>query len=378
VTRFEAERQALAMMNHPNIATVFDGGATLTGRPYFVMELVIGIPITQYCDVNKLSIRERLELFMQVCHAVQHAHQKGIIHRDLKPSNILVTEKDNRPLPKVIDFGVAKATQAKLTEKTHFTLFNQWIGTPAYMSPEQAGLAKLDVDTRSDVYSLGVLLFELLTGQTPFDTQKLVSAGYEAIMRIIREEDPSKPSMRLSTLARDELIAVAAQRGAEPVKLGRLVRGDLDWIVMKALEKDRSRRYDSANVLALDLQRFLDQEPVMAAAPSGFYLTRKFVRRHRAGLATAITLVGLLVVGVIVSGWQAVRAIRAEQQQMLLRQQAEQAQANERKLRLEAQARRQIVEATLLARNGDPSAAENLLGRVTPLLLQMDSASAID
>ena len=277
VARFEAERQALAMMDHPNIASVFDGGATDTGRPYFVMELVKGVPITDYCDANKLSTRERLELFMQVCQAVQHAHQKGVIHRDLKPSNILVTVKDDRPVPKVIDFGVAKATQARLTEKTLFTRFHQWIGTPAYMSPEQAGLGSLDVDTRSDIYSLGVLLYELLTGRTPFDTQKLLAAGYDAVMRTIREEEPPKPSTRLSTLAEEELSAVAAKRGAEPAKLNRLVRGDLDWIVMKALEKDRTRRYETANAFAQDVAAYLEQEPVSAAAPSAAYRARRFI-----------------------------------------------------------------------------------------------------
>ena len=301
VARFEAERQALAMMDHPNIATVFDGGATDTGRPYFVMELVKGVPITEYCDANKLATRERLGLFMQVCQAMQHAHQKGVIHRDLKPSNVLVTVKDDRPVPKVIDFGIAKATQARLTEKTHFTRFQQWIGTPAYMSPEQAGLGSLDVDTRSDVYSLGVLLYELLTGRTPFDTQKLLEQGYEAVMRTVREVEPPKPSTRLITLAEEELSAVAAQRGSEPAKLGRLIRGDLDWIVMKAIEKDRTRRYETANDFARDIQRHLGSEPVSAAAPGVVYRARKFVRRNRPRLAfatlavVAVALAGLAV-----------------------------------------------------------------------------------
>ena len=312
VARFEAERQALAMMDNPNIASVFDGGATDTGRPYFVMELVKGVPITDYCDANKLSTHERLELFMQVCQAVQHAHQKGIIHRDLKPSNILVTVKDDRPVPKVIDFGVAKATQARLTEKTMFTQFRQWIGTPAYMSPEQAGLGSLDVDTRSDVYSLVVLLYELLTGRTPFDTQTLLEKGHEAVMRTIREEEPPKPSTRLSTLAAEELNAVAAKRGAEPARLNRLVRGDLDWIVMKALEKDRRRRYETANALALDLEHHLGNEPVSAVAPSALYTLQKLMHRHKASLTTAAALVLLLAAGAAVSTWQAVRATHAE------------------------------------------------------------------
>jgi ankyrin repeat protein len=300
VARFEAERQALALMDHPNIAKVFDGGATDTGRPYFVMELVKGIPITDHSDAARLPTAERLRLFIQVCLAVQHAHQKGVIHRDLKPSNVLVTMQDDRPVPKVIDFGVAKATAVRLTEKTLFTRFNQWIGTPAYMSPEQAGLGSLDVDTRSDVYSLGVLLYELLTGRPPFDTQKLLAAGCDAVMRTIREQEPPKPSTRLSALAVEELSGVATRRGVEPAKLHRLVRGDLDWIVMKALEKDRTRRYETTSALSLDIERHLRSEPVAAAAPGFRYRTGKFMLRNRTQLAfgaAACLVIGLAVVG---------------------------------------------------------------------------------
>jgi serine/threonine protein kinase/tetratricopeptide (TPR) repeat protein len=297
VARFEAERQALAMMDHPHIASIFDGGATETGRPYFVMELVKGVPITDYADANRLSTKHRLELFMQVCHAVQHAHQKGVIHRDLKPSNILVTVQDDRPVPKVIDFGVAKATQARLTEKTLFTQFRQWIGTPAYMSPEQAGLGSLDVDTRSDVYSLGVLLYELLTGRTPFDTEKLLEKGYDAVMRTIRDEEPHKPSTRLSSLNREKLSTVASKRGADPAKLNRLVHGDLDWIVMKAVEKDRRRRYETPDAFASDVARHLNSEPVSATPPSTAYLFRKYVHRNRVAVTFAATVVLVLVAG---------------------------------------------------------------------------------
>jgi serine/threonine protein kinase len=330
LARFEAERQALAMMEHPNIASVFDGGATDTGRPYFVMELVKGVPITTYCDANQLSTRERLELFMEVCQAVQHAHQKGVIHRDLKPSNIMVTVKDDRAVPKVIDFGVAKATQAQLTGKTLFTRLNQWIGTPEYMSPEQAGLGSLDVDTRSDIYSLGVLLYELLTGRPPFDTQKLFAAGYDAVMRTIREEEPPKPSTRLGTLAAEELTAVAANRGSEPSKLNRLVRGDLDWIVMKSLEKDRRRRYETASGLARDLEHHLHNEPVVARSPSKLYWFAKLVRRNKLAFAATGAVAAAILIGFGISTWSLFKekkarlyATRAEQEEKVQRQRAE-------------------------------------------------------
>jgi eukaryotic-like serine/threonine-protein kinase len=311
IARFEAERQALALMDHPNIAKVLDAGATEAGRPYFVMELVRGIHITDYCDQKLLSTAGRLRLFIRVCHAVQHAHQKGIIHRDLKPSNVLVTLHDGEPVPKIIDFGVAKALGQKLTGKTLFTGFAQMLGTPAYMSPEQAEMSGLDADTRSDIYSLGVLLYELLTGVTPFDKETLAKAALDEVRRIIRETEPSKPSTRLESLE-GRLAPTAQQRHTEGVKLIQLVRGDLDWIVMKCLEKDRTRRYETTNALAQDIEHHLNQEPVTAAAPSALYLAGKFVRRHRASLATVTALVLLLVAGAVVSSWQAVRAWRAE------------------------------------------------------------------
>lgn len=311
IARFEAERQALALMDHPNIAKVFDAGATDTGRPYFVMELCTGDSITRFCDKHNLSIDERLDLFAQVCMAVQHAHQKGLIHRDLKPSNILVATQDGRPHAKVIDFGIAKATASRLTEMTLFTEHRQMIGTPAYMSPEQAE-GSLDIDTRTDVYSLGVLLYELLTGTTPFSDQELRSAAYAEIQRIIREVEPPRPSTRLSQKS-ETIATVAAARQTVPRKLGLVVRGELDWIVMKALEKDRARRYETANGLALDIRRYLSGEPVVAAPPSAAYRLRKFIRRNRT-LVTAGTIVALtLVLGVIGTTWGLFRALNEKQ-----------------------------------------------------------------
>jgi serine/threonine protein kinase len=312
LARFEAERQALALMDHPHIAKVLDAGRTPSGRPYFVMELVKGQPITTYCDEQRLGVRQRLELFADVCRAVQHAHQKGVIHRDIKPSNVLVAPYDGRPVVKVIDFGVAKATGQRLTDKTLFTGFGALVGTPEYMSPEQAEVNNQDIDTRSDIYSLGVLLYELLTGSTPLTRKRLKEAALLELLRVIREEEPPRPSTRLSQ-SKDSLPSISAQRQTEPAKLTKLVRGELDWIVMKALEKDRNRRYETANGFAMDVQRYLADEPVQACPPSARYRLGKFVRRNKGRVTAAVAILALLLVGTAVSTWQAVRATRAEQ-----------------------------------------------------------------
>jgi serine/threonine protein kinase len=307
VARFEAERQALALMDHPHIAKVYDGGQTAGGRPYFVMELVKGVPITEYCDHNQVPICQRVKLFIDVCHTVLHAHQKGIIHRDIKPSNVLVASHDGVPIVKIIDFGVAKAVGQQLTERTIYTQFTQMIGTPLYMSPEQAGQSALDVDTRSDIYSLGVLLYELLTGTTPFERERLKEMTYEEIRRTIREEDPPRPSTRISTLGQ-AATTVSLQRQSDPKRLSQLFRGELDWIVMKALEKDRNRRYETAAALAADVERYLADEPVQASPPSAWYRLRKLARRNKGKLTTLALVLGVLLVGTGVSAWQAFRA----------------------------------------------------------------------
>ena len=310
VARFEVERQALAMMDHPNIAKVFDAGTTDTGRPYFVMELVRGVYITEYCDQARLPTNDRIQLFQSVCSAMQHAHQKGIIHRDLKPSNVLVTLHDDKAVPKVIDFGVAKATQARLTERTLFTEFRQMIGTPSYMSPEQAQMSGLDIDTRSDIYGLGVLLYELLTGTTPLEANQLANASYEDLRRLICEVNPPSPSARLSTINGEALTTLAHRRQCDPEKLRLNLRSDLDWIVMKCLEKDRQRRYESASALSIDLQHYLNGEPVEARPPTRTYRLNKLIRRNKAGVLIASSIAAALVLGLALASIGFFRARR--------------------------------------------------------------------
>jgi len=325
VARFEAERQALAMMDHPNIAKVLDAGTTEAGRPFFVMELVRGIRITDYCDQAQLTTKERLGLFINVCHAIQHAHQKGIIHRDIKPSNILVTLHDGVPVPKVIDFGIAKATEGRLTDATVYTQLHQFIGTPAYMSPEQAEMSGLDIDTRSDIYSLGVLLYELLAGSTPFDAKELMASGIDVMRKTIREKEPQRPSTKLATMQGDELTTTAKRRSVETSKLANLLSGDLDWIVMKCLEKDRARRYDTATGLALDIKRHLDNETVVARPPSTAYRFQKAFRRNKLAFAAAGIVAAALLLGVIGT---TVGFVRAEKQRRIAESAQQLAQKN--------------------------------------------------
>jgi serine/threonine protein kinase/tetratricopeptide (TPR) repeat protein len=354
IARFEAERQALAMMDHPNITRVLDAGATPQGRPFFVMDLVRGVPITEYCRTHRLSPRACVELFLPVCHAIQHAHQKGIVHRDLKPSNVLVTLLDGKPVPKVIDFGIAKALHGRLTDRTLFTEFRQFIGTPAYMSPEQAEMSGLDIDTRSDLYSLGVLLYELLTGSTPIDKAKLAAMPHAELQRVIREEEPQTPSRRVVTNGKVRTTQLPDPRAiADAVRRSRQLRGDLDWIVLRCLEKDRTRRYSSADALAMDLGRYLDDEPVEASPPSTLYRLAKFARRHRGVAAAVLGIVCTLIVGASIAGYGLVEASAERDRAM-----AEMKRANAAEASAMSQARRAKTVVDLIASmfaQADPS-----------------------
>ena len=370
IARFEAERQALAMMDHPNIARVYDAGATDRGPPYFVMELVRGVRITKYCDQHRLGIGARLDLFIQVCQAIQHAHQKGIIHGDIKPSNIMVALQDGVPVPKVIDFGIAKATEVRLTDRLRFTSYAQLIGTPAYMSPEQADVSWLDIDTRSDIYSLGVLFYELLTGKTPFDAAELLESGLDGMRRILKEKEPARPSARLAMLSGEELAKTAGDRQLEPHRLAALLKGDLDWIVMKALEKDRGRRYETANGLALEIHRHLNNEPVMARPPSRLYRFQKLVRRNRVVFAAGGAVAAALVVGLGTSTWLFLREREAHHRAV----DAEQQQA---RLRHEAEVREKISQAALLVSQERFEQADTLLNDVTLTKPTLEGAAVL-
>lgn len=378
VARFGAERQALAMMDHPNIAKVLDAGTTDKGRPYFVMELVRGIRITDYCDQVNLSTKERLALFIKVCQAIQHAHQKGIIHRDIKPSNILVTLHDGVPVPKVIDFGIAKATEGRLTASTVYTQLHQFMGTPAYMSPEQAEMSGLDIDTRSDIYSLGVLLYELLVGIPPFDPRELMAQGLDAMRKTIRDKEPLRPSTKLGAMRGEDLTTTAKHRSVQTSKLEHLLQGDLDWIVMKCLEKDRGRRYDTANGLAMDITRHLTDEAVVARPPSAAYKFQKAIRRNKLTYAAIGGIALALLLGAVVSASLAITATRArtdaqkaEWEQSRLRQVADASSAREKQLRAlavqkELETRKNLYASDMLAAN--QALAENRLGYATRLL----------
>jgi eukaryotic-like serine/threonine-protein kinase len=370
IARFEAERQALAMMDHPNISRVFDAGATDRGPPYFVMELVHGVKITEYCDRHHLETPQRLDLFIQVCHAIQHAHQKGIIHGDIKPSNIMVTLQDGTPVPKVIDFGISKATEARLADRVLLTAQGQLVGTPAYMSPEQAELRGVDIDTRSDIYSLGVLLYELLTGKTPFDAKTLLDLGFDEMRRTLRETEPPRPSARLTSLSIPELVKTAQTRHAEPPKLISTMRGDLDWIVMKALEKERGRRYETANGLAMDIQRHLNHEPVVARPPSRLYRFQKLVRRNRIVFAAGGAVALALVIGIGASTWLFLQERKA-------RQRAEVAEQQQARLRHEAEVREKITQAALLVSEERFGEADVLLSDISFTQPSVDGAAVL-
>ncbi|HEY4414075.1 MAG TPA: serine/threonine-protein kinase [Verrucomicrobiae bacterium] len=369
IARFDAERQALAMMDHPNIAKVLDGGAMESGRPYFVLELVQGVKITTYCDKEQLTSSQRLKLFIQVCQAIQHAHQKGVIHRDIKPSNILVTTHDGAPAPMVIDFGIAKAIEGRLMADTNFTAEGQVVGTPAYMSPEQAEMSGLDVDTRSDIYSLGVLLYELLTGRTPFGQKELVQSGLDEMRRTLREKEPQRPSTMLTSLTNTDLAVAARHRQSEPPKLIKSLKGDLDWIVMKALEKERQRRYETANALAMDVRRYLSNEPIIARPPSQWYRFQKLAQRNKIVFAC-----GLVVVLTLIAGLEVSTSFFFKERQA--RMDAEEAHTHERLLQRKAKARETITEAGVLLNHGAMKEADALADSISTELLSPSPESS--
>lgn len=367
IARFEAEQQALALMDHPGIARVLNAGVTDSGRPYFVMELVRGVKITTYCDNNKFNISQRLKLFVQVCQAVQHAHSKGIIHRDLKPSNILVYSQDSHTVAKIIDFGIAKAIEGRLTDRTIITPYEHFIGTPAYMSPEQADLRGLDVDTRSDVYSLGVVLYELLSGKTPFNQDELLKAGTNEMRRTLREREPQRPSKKLATLPASNLQEISGSRRLDVPKLINLLGHDLDWIVMKALEKDRERRYQTANALAVDIERYLKNEAVVARPPSRLYLLKKLIRRNRGVFAAATSIGAAITIGCAASTWMFIREREARKEQVRLREVVSKALSTEAQLRRVAEDRERMTQAAFLISRDQLEDADKVVSEVATI-----------